>query len=37
MLAELMAIVWKVPYCSVPTLEEVIEDKELSLMRGVGG
>ena len=37
MLAELRAIVWKIPYCSVPTLEEVIEKKELSLMSGVRG
>ena len=34
---ELMAIVRKVPYCSVAMLEEVIEDEELSLMSGVGG
>ena len=37
MSAELRAIVWKILYCSVPMLEEVIENKELSLMSGVRG
>ena len=37
MSAERRAIVWKILYCSVPMLEEVIENKELSLMSGVRG
>ena len=34
---ELMAIVRKVPYCSVAMLEEVVEEEDLSLMGSVGG
>ena len=34
---ELMAIVRKVPYCSVAMLEEVVEEEDLSLMGSLGG
>jgi len=34
---DLMAIVRKVPYCSVAMLEEVLEDEDLSLLGSAGG